>query len=123
MSIQHLDAPSDPRAAEFFKLFTDYSKAAQGTALTCEKKGDTFGIVLAQTRAHIYASAAEMVSHRPPDEAAAEMMNRAKAAHVRTPPLMNFDSAGVQYITARAWQFCGWKINPDLSEVAPPWDA
>jgi hypothetical protein len=57
----------------------------------------------------------------PAHDAAREMINRAQAAYVRTPPLTDFDRAGVQYIMARAWQFCARQIDPHLPEVAPAW--
>jgi hypothetical protein len=111
-----------PDQADMARLFTDFAKAARGTAIKNHTKGDTFGETLASSRAEVYEKAAELVRQLPLPDAATEMMNRAKAAHIRTPPLMNFDSAGVQYTNARAWQFCAWKIDPTLPEVAPKWD-
>jgi hypothetical protein len=111
-----------PGQTDIARLFADFAKAARGTAIKNHTKGDQFGETLAASRAEVYEKAAELVRRLPPPDAAAEMMNRAKAAHIRTPPLMNFDSAGVQYTTARAWQFCAWKIDPSLPEVAPRWD-
>jgi hypothetical protein len=89
-----------PGQTDIARLFADFAKAARGTAIKNHTKGDQFGETLAASRAEVYD----------------------KAAHIRTPPLMNFDSAGVQYTTARAWQFCAWKIDPSLPEVAPRWD-
>lgn len=111
-----------PEQSDMSRLFADFAKAARGTAIKNHTKGDVFGETLANSRAEVYEKASDLIRQLPPLEAAAEMMNRAKAAHIRTPPLMNFDSAGVQYTTARAWQFCAWKIDPDLPEVAPKWD-
>lgn len=111
-----------PDQADLARTFADYAKAARGTAIKNHTKGDTFGETLAGARADVYDKAAELVRQLPLQEAANEMMNRAKAAHIRTPPLINFDAAGVQYATARAWQFCAWKIDPSLPEVAPKWD-
>lgn len=111
-----------PEQTDIARLFADFAKAARGTAIKNHTKGDQFGETLASSRAEVYEKAAELVRQLPPPDAAVEMMNRAKAAHIRTPPLMNFDSAGVQYTTARAWQFCAWKIDPSLPEVAPKWD-
>jgi hypothetical protein len=111
-----------PDQADLARIFADYGKAARGTAIKNHTKGDTFGETLATARANVYDRAADLVRQRPLQDAANEMMNRAKAAHIRTPPLINFDSAGVQYATARAWQFCAWKIDPSLPEVAPKWD-
>jgi hypothetical protein len=104
------------------RRFEQWRKAARGTATKNHLKNDTFGETLATARAEVYEKAAELVRQLPLPDAAAEMMNRAKAAHVRTPPLINFDSAGVQYTNARAWQFCAWQIDPSLPEVAPSWD-
>jgi hypothetical protein len=104
------------------RMFADFAKAARGTAIKNHTKADTFGETLANSRADVYDKAAELIRQLPPPDAAKEMMNRAKAAHIRTPPLINFDSAGVQYAIARAWQFCAWKIDPQLPEVAPKWD-
>ena len=50
------------------------------------------------------------------------MAARPRTTHIRTPPLMDFDTAGVRYVTARAWQFCAWRIAPDLPEMARGWD-
>ncbi|HWC80051.1 MAG TPA: hypothetical protein VG756_08815 [Pseudonocardiaceae bacterium] len=111
-----------PEQTDMVRLFADFAKAARGTAVKNHTKGDQFGEHLANSRAEVYEKAAELVRQLPPQDAAAEMMNRARAAHIRTPPLMNFDSAGVQYTTARAWQFCAWRIDPSLPEVAPKWD-
>jgi hypothetical protein len=111
-----------PHHADLARTFADYGKAARGTAIKNHTKGDTFGETLAGARADVYDKASDLVRRLPLPEAANEMMNRAKAAHIRTPPLINFDVAGVQYVTARAWQFCAWKIDPSLPEVAAKWD-
>ena len=111
-----------PDQAELARILTDYAKAARGTAIKNHTKGDAFGETLANSRADVYDKAAELVRQLPLPDAANEMMDRAKAAHIRTPPLINFDAAGVQYATARAWQFCAWQIDPSLPEVAPKWD-
>lgn len=111
-----------PEQADVARMFADYAKAARGTAIKNHTKGDAFGERLANNRAEVYDKAAELVRQLPVEGAANEMMNRAKAAHIRTPPLIDFDSAGVQYAIARAWQFCAWKIDPSLPEVAPKWD-
>ena len=113
---------SEPDQQAAVDMFEGFGRAARGTAVKNRTKGDMFGETLAEARAQVYEKAAELVRTTPVGEAAVEMMNRAKAAHVRTPPLMNFDAAGVQYTIARAWQFCAWRINPDLSEVARSWD-
>jgi len=111
-----------PVPVDLARAFSDYAKAARGTAIKNHTKGDTFGESLAGARADVYEKAADLVRQLPLTAAADEMMNRAKANHIRTPPLINFDSAGVQYASARAWQFCAWKIDPSLPEVAPKWD-
>jgi hypothetical protein len=40
--------------------------------------------------------------------------------------MLNFDSAGMEagmeYVAARAFQFCAWKLDSSLPEVARPWD-
>lgn len=111
-----------PDEVDLSRTFADYAKAARGTAIKNHTKGDVFGETLANSRADVYDKAAELVRQLPLQDAANEMMDRAKAAHIRTPPLINFDSAGVQYATARAWQFCAWQIDPSLPEVAPKWE-
>jgi hypothetical protein len=111
-----------PEQADVARMFADYAKAARGTAIKNHTKGDGFGERLANSRAEVYDKASELVRQLPVTDAANEMMKFAKAAHIRTPPLIDFDSAGVQYATARAWQFCAWKIDPSLPEVAPKWD-
>jgi len=122
-----VDAPEStaeptPEPADLAKSFSDYAKAARGTAIKNHTKGDRFGETLANCRADVYERAADLMRQMSPTDAAAEMMTRARATHVRTPPLIDFDSAGVQYNAARAWQFCAWKIDPTLPEVAPKWD-
>lgn len=118
-----VDAPEPtPEPADLAKLFSDYAKAARGTAIKNHTKGDLFGEQLANCRADVYEKAAELVRQRSLPDAAGEMMDNARAAHVRTPPLIDFDSAGMQYNMARAWQFCAWKIDTTLPEVAPKWD-
>jgi hypothetical protein len=102
-------------------LYLGWARGARGTAIKNHNKGDLYGEVLANTRADVYDQAAELVRQLAPPDAAAEMMNRAKAAHVRTPPMIDFDSAGVQYATARAWQFCARTIEPDLPEIQTDW--
>jgi hypothetical protein len=111
-----------PDQADLARTFADYGKAARGTAIKNHTKGDTFGEKLANSRAEVYDRAAELVRQLPLPDAAHEMMERAKAAHIRTPPLIDFDTAGMQYATARAWQFCAWQIDPALPEVAPKWE-
>lgn len=111
-----------PEQTDMARLFTDFAKAARGTAIKNHTKGDAFGESLASSRAEVYEQASDLIRQLAPPEAASEMMSRARNAHIRTPPLMNFDSAGVQYTTARAWQFCAWKIDPTLPEVAPKWE-
>lgn len=112
----------EPEKRDIAQEFAEYAKAARGTAVKNHTKGDDFGEKLANRRAEIYDRAAVLVREKGPEEAAKEMMEAAKAAHIRTPPLIDFDRAGMQYITARAWQFCALRINPDLPEGAPPWD-
>jgi len=83
--------------------------------------GDRYGETIALARARVYEGAVELVSRLEPREAAVEMMRRAAVLHVRNPPLMDFDALSVQYLCARAWQFCAWQINPALPEMQPPW--
>jgi hypothetical protein len=118
-----VDAPEPPpEPTDLARMFSDYAKAARGTAIKNHTKGDLFGESLATCRAAVYERASDMVRQMALADAADEMMANARAAHVRTPPLIDFDSAGMQYNTARAWQFCAWKIDPTLPEVAPKWD-
>ncbi|HVV19772.1 MAG TPA: hypothetical protein VHF06_10070 [Pseudonocardiaceae bacterium] len=103
-------------------MFTAFSSGARGTALKKLTKGDIYGWTLANARSDVYAKAAELVRVLSVTDAVAEMMKRTAAAHVRTPPFLNFDAAGVLYVTARAWQFCARELDPALPEVAPSWD-
>lgn len=120
---ENIDAPGPSlEPADLSRMYADYAKAARGTAIKNHTKGDLFGETLANSRAEVYEKASELVRQLPLADAAAEMMNLARASHVRTPPLIDFDAAGVQYNTARAWQFCAWKIDKSLPEVAPRWD-
>lgn len=110
------------RQAVLADRYATFAKAANGTAFARRTHDDHYGETLAASRAEVYAEAAELVRLMPPPLAAREMINRATAAHVRNPPLVGFDSAGVQYTIARAWQFCAWQIDPSLPEVAPAWN-
>jgi len=112
---------SIPDGRDLAAQFTEYAKAARGTAIKNRTKGDHFGEELAQCRADVYEQAAGLARQLPLTEAANQMMDHAKATHVRTPPLIDFDQAGKHYIIARAWQFCAWQIDRSLPEVAPKW--
>jgi hypothetical protein len=116
------DTIGDPASQDLAQILADYAKAARGTAIKNRSKGDGFGDELASKRAAVYDMAAELVRRLPPQDAAKEMLERARAAHIRTPPLIDFDRAGVQYSQARAWQFCAQLIDPSLPDVAPKWD-
>lgn len=112
----------DPANQDLAQVLADYAKAARGTAIKNRSKGDSFGDELASKRAAVYDLAADLVRRYPLDEAAKQMLENARSAHIRTPPLIDFDRAGVQYSQARAWQFCARLIDPSLPEVAPKWD-
>jgi hypothetical protein len=112
----------DPASQDLAQVFADYAKAARGTAIKNRSKGDGFGDELATKRATVYEMAADLVRRLPLADAAKEMMNNARSAHIRTPPLIDFDRAGVQYSQSRAWQFCAQLIDPSLPDVAPKWD-
>lgn len=108
--------------ARYVELFSRFGRAARGVAIERHTKGDTYGEVLAEARSRVYDQCAELVRKMSASKAAAEMMSRAKAQHVRTAPLIGFDSAGTQYVAARAYQFCAWQIDSSLPEMAPKWD-
>ena len=112
----------DPANQDLVQVFADYAKAARGTAIKNRSKGDGFGDELATKRAVVYDQAADLVRQYPREEAAKRMLDNARAAHIRTPPLIDFDRAGMQYSQARAWQFCARLLDPTLPEVAPKWD-
>jgi hypothetical protein len=103
------------------RAFDGYTKGAIDTAARRHYAGDKFGECLAKARVRVYEQAAELVREMPVDDAAVEMMRRALRAQVRTPRWVGYDADAVSYITARAWQFCAWKINPSLPEVQPRW--
>lgn len=113
-------APATP--AEFGELFGGYARAARGTALTAKSKGDPFGEQLAEARAKVYDQAADIVRQNTLSAAAEQLMRNASRTHVRTAPLLDFDNAGLQYISSRAWQFCALQIAPSMQEVAAKWD-
>ncbi|HEY4454727.1 MAG TPA: hypothetical protein VGN81_10495 [Pseudonocardiaceae bacterium] len=112
----------DPADQDLAQVLADYAKAARGTAIKNRSKGDGFGDDLATKRAAVYEMAADLVRRLPREEAAKQMLENARSAHIRTPPLIDFDRAGVQYSQARAWQFCARLLDPSLPEVAPKWD-
>lgn len=120
--IEHIRETRLQGSALALRTFQDFARAARGTAIKHRINGDLFCESLATARAEVYEKAAEMVTKLPRAEAAAQMMTEAKNAYIRTPPLINYDWAGVQYIKARAWQYCAWKIDPSLPEVQPSWD-
>ncbi|MGH3439701.1 MAG: hypothetical protein ACRDRN_25010 [Sciscionella sp.] len=117
MNAEHGDAAEDlvDRCLEF-------AQAARGSAVKCKAKGDRYGEELAAARASVYEEAADLLRRMEPQDAAPAMMARAGRLHVRTPPLMDFDRAGVQYVKSRAWQYCALTINPGLEQVAPEWE-
>lgn len=117
----HADEPA-PSATDISDRYSEYAKAAHSTASRCRSKGDSYGEQLASTRAKVYEEAASIAASMPVQRAAEEMMRRAASEHVRTPPLIGFDEAGLRYITARAWQFCALEIDPRLQTRAPKWD-
>jgi len=101
--------------------FVEYAMAARGTAVKRHYADDAFGEKLTLARAAVYDAAADLVREMPLPEAAAEMMRRALDAQVRTPRWVGYDADAVSYITARAWQFCAWKIDPSLPAIQPEW--
>lgn len=102
-----LEAPNTRSPAELAERFAGYARAARGTALQAKGKSD---------------KASNTVLRLPLDRAATEMMEQAGRTHVRTAPLMDFDNTGVQYICARAWQYCALEIDPNLKQQAPQWE-
>src|SRR6201986_1505454 len=104
----------DPANQDLAQTFADYAKAARGTAIKNRSKGDGFGDELATKRGVVYDQAADLVRRLPLAEAAKQMLENARSAHIRTPPLIDFDRAGVQYSQSRAWQFCARLIDPSL---------
>ena len=112
-----------PQPSAVAAQLTEYAQAAQRTADKCTVNNDDYGHALASTRANVYRHAADLVRQVPLRDAAVDMMRHAQAMSVRTPPLIDFDfePAGIRYMTARAWQFCAWQIDPSLPEVAPRW--
>lgn len=112
----------DATSAEYAERYGRFAKGARATAVRHSSDGDPFGESLARTRADVYEKAAELVRSTVPAQAADTMMENARRLHVRTPPLTGFEEAGRRYITARAWQYCAWQIDPSLEEKAPAWD-
>lgn len=117
-----LEAPNTRSPAELAERFAGYARAARGTALQAKGKSDPYGERLANNRAEVYDKASNTVLRLPLDRAATEMMEQAGRTHVRTAPLMDFDNTGVQYICARAWQYCALEIDPNLKQQAPQWE-
>lgn len=117
-----LETPTTRSPAELAERFAGYARAARGTALKAKAKADPYGERLANSRAEVYDKAANTVLRLPLDRAANEMMDQAGRAHVRKAPLMDFDNVGLQYIAARAWQYCALEIDPNLEQQAPQWE-
>lgn len=117
-----LQSKPELSAPEFAERFNGYARAARATAAQAKARSDPYGEQLANTRAEVYEKAAELLSSRPLEQAASEMMNNAGRLHIRKAPLMDFDNTGLQYIAARAWQYCALAIDPNLPEQAPQWE-
>ena len=103
-------------------VFRQWASAARSTAARCAAQRDSYGVELATSRAAVYDQAAKLVVQLGvTPAAAARLLDNASRLVVLSPPLMNFDAAGISYCTARAWQRCAQELDPTLPEVQPPW--
>ena len=98
-----------------------YAASNRDLARLHSDRGNLFLAELRMAGAQVREQAALMVVKMAPDEAAEEMMRRAVRHAVRTPPLINYDAAGVSYTMARTWQACARAIDPLLDEVQEIW--
>lgn len=110
--VQRTDHTATADNIRMAEMLASYARVAAGTAYARQTRNDAYGHTLAASRAQVYAQAGELARIMDLSDAAQEMMRRAQATHVRLPPLIDFDPAGIQYVAARAWQFCAWQIDP-----------
>jgi hypothetical protein len=100
----------------------NWSAAAELSARKARNHDDEFGSTLALARAEVYQLAAEELRDCPLAFLPGQCMKHAVSTaplQRHTVPLMDFDSYGVRYVRARAWQYVALSISPDLPEVVP----
>ena len=100
-----------------------WARHATALARRLEDAGDSFDASLKAARADAYRSAAEQLRGNTgdPGSVAGVLMRCAAQTQVRTPPLIGFDQAAVNYTRARTWQRCARELDPTLDEVQPRW--
>lgn len=98
-----------------------WAAASRSLAAIDRRLGKDFDAALKLTRATARDAAAALLLSQAPADAAAEMLGTANGLSVRTPPLIGYDRAAVEYTAARTWQDCAWSIDPSLPEVQPYW--
>lgn len=117
-----MSAAVDTQHAALIEEWSRWAHGAHGTAARCRHEGDEFGARLATARGGVRREAAELL--RASDdlaEAAREMHRRARALWQRTPPLIGFDPAALDYTRARTWQACARALDPNLPEIQARW--
>lgn len=108
--------------AALVEEWSRWAHGARGTAALRVAGGDRFGARLAEVRGEVRREAVELLlASATSAEAAEEMHRRARARQQRTPPLIGFDQAAVEYTAARTWQACAWALDPELPEVQVRW--
>lgn len=113
---------TDQQPQEPAERFRAWAKAASCTAMNHRASRDAYAERLSLARSAVYEDAADLVEERGVEDAVPEMLARAGRLRVLTPPIVNFDAAGLRYIQARAWQFCAQTLDPQAPVVQPPWD-
>ena len=98
-----------------------YAASSRSMAQAEHHVGHLFAAELLVTRALVREAAAALLMSQSPTDAAAEMMLHARRFSVRTPPLVDYDSAAIRYTQARSWQWCAHQIDPSLPEVQARW--
>jgi hypothetical protein len=108
-------------ARKLVETWRGYAANSRSRAAIAHQLGNEFDQRLWGARAKTRDAAAQVLLTQNPAEAAAAMMNKAKECHVKTPPLIGYDEAAVDYTRARVWQDCAWGIDSSLPEVQPEW--
>lgn len=111
--------PTRADLAAQWRSYLDFARA--GERIDTHRE-DLFGAALNTARAEVLLGALELIhKNKPLEDAAAELMKSALHYSVRTPPLIGYDEAAINYTKARKLQQCAWDIDPDLSQVQAPW--
>lgn len=117
---------STTRSTGLAGQFEQWSRAAHGTAITCQDRGDRFGAALATARSEVYALAAHWAKDLDSATLARQCAD-AEVAHHRWQgnpdviPLGQEDSASLEHVKAMAWGLCARAVDSNHRPVERPW--